>query len=137
MTRHYVPTGLRRTVHARARGRCEYCLLHEDDTPFSHHYEHIIAVRHGGKTQSDNLALACLDCNLAKGTDLTAFDPVNNFITRLFNPRTDPWNEHFAFNGANITGITPIGRATVNFLRFNDPLRVIQRQALIKIGQDP
>ncbi len=134
MTRHYVPAALRRTVHARARARCEYCLLDEDDTPFSHHYEHIIPVRHGGKTQSDNLALACLECNLAKGTDLTAFDPENNAITRLFNPRTDAWGEHFAFDGAKIIGLTPAGRATANFLRFNDPLRVIQRQAILDIG---
>ncbi|NUM47846.1 MAG: HNH endonuclease [Anaerolineales bacterium] len=137
MTRVYIQAGLRRVVYKRAGGKCEYCLLQEDDTSFTHHYEHVIPLRHGGATTANNLALACLECNLAKGTDLTTFDPLDGNITRLFSPRTDQWDEHFELKNAMIEGKTAIGRATVYFLRFNDPLRMIQRQALIRIGRYP
>ena len=48
----------------------------------------------------------------------------------LFNPRTDVWQEHFALSAdhAYIIGITPIGRATVAALRFNNPEHVSTRQ---------
>lgn len=137
MTRTYIPVRLRRIVYLRAVGKCEYCLLHEDDTSFTHHYEHIIARRHGGQTHAGNLALACLECNLAKGTDLTTIDPGNGEITRLFNPRTEHWDDHFELVNAMIVGKTAIGRATVYLLRFNHPLRIIQRQALMAIGRYP
>jgi hypothetical protein len=37
----YIPEPLRRLVVERAGGRCEYCLLHEDDTFFTHEIDHI------------------------------------------------------------------------------------------------
>ena len=137
MTRSYIPDALRRLVVERAQGRCEYCLLHQDDLPFSHHIDHIIPLKHGGKTESDNLALACLDCNRYKGSDLTAIDPTDGAISPLFNPRLQIWKEHFSFDGARIVGQTPIGRATTALLRLNDRMRVMQRQILIEAGRYP
>lgn len=87
MSRIHIPAALRRLVFERAGGRCEYCLLHEDDVPFSHHLDHLIPLKHGGQTVSDNLALACLECNRYKGSDLAAIDPLTGQITSLFNPR--------------------------------------------------
>lgn len=135
MTRIHISATLRRLVIQRAEGRCEYCLLHQDDTPFSHHIDHLIPLKHGGQTVSDNLALACLDCNLYKGSDLTAINPLDSLIYPLFNPRTQIWIEHFAFDGARLNGQTSIGRATVVLLRLNDPVRVLQRQILIEAGR--
>ncbi|MCB0098392.1 MAG: HNH endonuclease [Caldilineaceae bacterium] len=63
MSREHIPVAVRRLVAERAQGRCEYCLLHQDDTPFTHPLDHIIAIRHGGATTAENLALACIDCN--------------------------------------------------------------------------
>ena len=114
---------------------CEYCRIHQDDGPFSHQVDHIVAVKHGGQAITENLALSCLECNRHKGTDLTAIDPESDAVTPLFNPRTQNWPEHFAPNGAQIVGRTAIGRATAQLLRLNDPLRIIQRQALIQAGR--
>jgi len=137
MSRIHIPDALRRFVIERAGGRCEYCLLHEDDVPFSHHVDHVIPLKHSGQTVSDNLALACLECNHHKGSDLTAIDPVDGAIVPLFNPRSQAWEEHFAIEGARIIGLTPLGRATVVLLRLNDRVRVLQRQFLIDAGRYP
>ncbi len=137
MSRAHISAALRRTVTERAGERCEYCLLHQDDTPFTHHIDHLIPLKHGGQTTRNNLALACLDCNRHKGSDLSAIDPVDGTITLLFNPRLHVWQEHFAFEGARIVGQTSTGRATVALLRLNDRLRVLQRQVLMETGRYP
>jgi hypothetical protein len=56
-----VSARLREFIIERAAGRCEYCLLHQDDTPLTHQADHIIPLKHGGQTTAENLALACLD----------------------------------------------------------------------------
>src|SRR5207253_2680342 len=65
-----VPAALRLANWRRAQGKCEYCLLHEDDALVPHQPDHIIATQHGGQPSMDNLALACCDCNLLKGPNL-------------------------------------------------------------------
>ena len=65
-----ISSALRRRVSDRASGLCEYCLLHHRDAWFGHQMDHIISRKHGGGTTFANLALACMDCNLAKGSDL-------------------------------------------------------------------
>ena len=134
MSRIAIPAALRRLVTERAGGRCEYCLIHQDDTPFTHHVDHLTPLKHGGQTIESNLALACLECNRYKGSDLTAIDPADGAVVLLFNPRTQVWIEHFRLEGARIVGQTPAGRATVVLLRLNDPARLIRRQALIEAG---
>ena len=75
-------------VRERAHHRCEYCRLHQDDSPLAAlHVEHIIPRVHGGTDDFENLALACIDCNLHKGTNLTGIDPETNQVTELFHPR--------------------------------------------------
>jgi 5-methylcytosine-specific restriction endonuclease McrA len=54
---------LRRLVEARAARICEYCLIHEDDTFFGCEVDHVISLKHGGPSEPDNLAFACLVCN--------------------------------------------------------------------------
>jgi hypothetical protein len=128
---------LRRLVIERARGGCEYCLLHQDDTPFTHQLDHLIAVKHGGQTIAENLALACLRCNRNKGSDLSAIDPADGAIVTLFNPRTQAWAAHFALDGVRVVGLTPSGRATVRLLRMNDRARLMQRRRLAAVGRYP
>jgi hypothetical protein len=121
-------------VWQRARHRCEYCLLPEQlvTTPFQ--IDHIIAESHGGRTESDNLALACFYCNNFKGPNFAGMDPETNEVTRLFNPRQDDRVKHFRWHGARLTGITAIGRATVQTLRLNHPERVFVRRSLQEEG---
>ena len=137
MTIPAIPPALRHLVFARARGRCEYCLIHQDVSIYSHEVDHIVALKHGGQTQVDNLAVACLPCNRYKGSDLTIFDPLSNTIVPLFNPRQHTWSEHFILEDAIIVGITPIGRATVVLLQLNAPTRLLDRRVLMAQGRYP
>ena len=62
---------LRQTVRERADYRCEYCCLPQSAEPFfAYHVEHIVARQHGGRDDSENLALACYHCNAHKGPNL-------------------------------------------------------------------
>jgi hypothetical protein len=85
----------------------------------------------------DNLAYACAVCNFAKGTDIATVLEDYQQPVRLFNPRTDEWDEHFRLQGATILPLTPIGEATIKVLNLNDPARILERQALIRIGRYP
>ncbi len=105
--------------------------MHQDFSIYSHEVDHIIALKHGGNTIAENLALACLPCNRHKGSDLATIDPISGEIIPLFNPRSQVWAEHFTLNNAQIVGITPIGRATVRLLMLNTPTRLLERQVLI------
>src|SRR5262245_33351550 len=109
MTLPAIPATLRCLVFARARQRYEYYLTHQDVSIYSYEVDHIIALKHGGQTQADNLAAACLPCNRSKGSDLTSFDPLSNALVPLFNPRQYIWDEHFILEDALIVGLTPIG----------------------------
>lgn len=53
-----VPERLRRLVRDRVQGRCEYCLMPEDDVLYTHESDHIVAEKHGGPTSLENLAWA-------------------------------------------------------------------------------
>jgi HNH endonuclease len=123
----YIPTTLRRQVIERAGNRCEYCLLTTEVAFFPHEVDHVVAEKHGGATDIDNLALACWRCNRHKGSDLTSFDPQTRQLSPLFNPRTQVWTEHFAHEGERIIGLTPEGRTTVNLLRLNSEERLSER----------
>jgi len=89
-------SSLRDLIWRRAAHRCEYCGLRQDDIPFTKlHIEHVVPRKHGGDTRAENLALACIHCNLHKGTNLTGIDPDEGTMTRLFHPRQDLWLDHF------------------------------------------
>lgn len=117
-------------VYQRAAGRCEYCRIREEDDALRFHVEHIVSQKHGGADGQENLALACQNCNLHKGTNLTGVDPETGEITRLFHPRTDAWGDHFRYRAAHIEGLTTVGRTTVRVLNMNDPDRVELRSLL-------
>jgi hypothetical protein len=121
---------LREAVRKRASGRCEYCHLPQEFSELHFHVEHIIARQHGGMDESENLAQACPECNLAKGPNLTAIDPETGAVVRLFHPRRDKWSEHFALEGNRVIGKSDIGRATTRLLRMNLPERVRIRDVL-------
>jgi hypothetical protein len=94
---------------------------------FPHEVDHVIAEKHGGATDIDNLAFACWRCNRHKGSDLTSFDPETRQLSPLYNPRNQVWSEHFAYEGERITGLTPEGRTTATLLQLNSEERLIER----------
>jgi len=133
----YISDDLRRIVAARADYLCEYCLVHEENTFFGCEVDHIISVKHGGPTEADNLAYACVFCNRHKGSDIGSVLWRTGEFIRFFNPRIDRWVDHFRLSGAIIEPLTGIGEATARILRFNDSDRILERQALIAVGRYP
>lgn len=108
----------RREVRERAGNRCEYCGLLQDEFPFAlFHVEHVIARRHGGSDQSDNLCQACHWCNLHKGPNIATV--VDDVLVPLFHPRRDEWALHFMRQGDQIVGLTAVGIGTARLLNMN------------------
>ncbi len=137
MTSTYISAGLRQRVRRRAKNRCEYCLLAEQDAFFAHEPDHIIAEKHGGATTAENLALSCFDCNRFKGSDIASLDPMTGSLVHLFNPRTDGWEDHFQIEGGKICPLTAVGRATERLLKLNLRARVEIRATLARAGRFP
>jgi hypothetical protein len=131
----------RERVIARARRCCEYCRapLYLVAAVTTFHVEHIMPRSRGGQTVDSNLALSCPNCNLHKSTRITAVDPETGAEVFLFNPRAHAWQEHFTLSAdhAHIIGITPIGRATVMALRFNNLEHIDARQLSVAGGWYP
>ncbi len=128
----YISAALRRLVYDRANGCCEYCFTPEFAAFASHEVDHIIAEKHGGSTQGDNLALSCSLCNKHKGSDLASIDPQTGEMMSLYHPRRDCWPEHFSLTGAEFAPLTPVGRVTVRLLQLNRSDRVEERRLLIE-----
>jgi 5-methylcytosine-specific restriction endonuclease McrA len=91
----YISASHKNIVIKRATNCCEYCFLEDDVNYISHQIDHIISLKHGGKTELENLAYSCFSCNNNKGSDVgTILLPEIKFV-RFYNPRLDSWNEHF------------------------------------------
>src|SRR5690606_13883045 len=132
-----VASAVRDFVQKRASGVCEYCLKPEIVSTYGFHVDHIIPVAHGGTSDSDNLAWACFECNVAKGRDIASYDRLTDALTPLYNPRTASWYEHFGINGPEIRGLTAIGRVTVRILALNHADQLMIRANLIDAGYWP
>ena len=118
-----------RQVEERARGRCEYCRMHQSLQGATFHLEHVLPQSRGGYAQLDNLAWACPSCNLHKANRVESVDPDTGNQVPLFNPRLGNWHAHFRWDGYRVVGQTPIGRATVAALVLNHPRRMQIREA--------
>lgn len=128
----------RRLARERAGNCCEYCRVAETDRLSRLHVDHIIAQKHGGTDEDDNLCVACYKCNGYKGSNVAGLDPVSGEATRLYNPRQQRWDEHFRVNpDATLTGLTPEGRTTTAVLRINDPARVVPRRLALIVNEYP
>lgn len=129
----------RAAVTERANARCEYCLspLRFSPAPFA--IEHILPRALGGEDALNNLALSCQGCNNSKAARTDAVDPSTGLTSRLYHPRQDRWQEHFAWSSGYVTllGLTPIGRVTIRVLRLNRPGVVELRGAMFRLGLHP
>jgi hypothetical protein len=124
---------LRQFVRVRAGQHCEYCGLSQEFSELRFHIEHVIPRQHGGNDDADNLALACPDCNLRKGPNLTGINPNTGEVVRLFHPRRDRWFDHFTYQEQYVVGSTSVGRTTVSLLEMNDPERRRIRELVAQI----
>jgi hypothetical protein len=128
---------LERLIRERAASRCEYCQLAETLAELPFQIDHIIAEKHQGGTTPENLALACYYCNSYKGPNIAGLDPVTGRLVRLYHPRRDKWDRHFAWSGPELQGQTGIARATIQVLWMNHPLVVETRRWLMLQGLHP
>ncbi len=121
-------------VRQRAHGRCEYCGMPESVSFLPFEIDHILARKHHGRTIGSNLAFSCAYDNAFKGPNIAGLDPQTGRLVRLFHPRRHKWQHHFRWDGPVLVGRTAIGRATIDVLAINHPLRIEQRRVLIQAG---
>lgn len=114
-----VPDLIRNAVINRAENHCEYCRLSQFAQEATFHIDHIIPQSAGGPTTMENLALACVTCSLRKGARQTVTDPDTGLEVPVFNPRRDPWQNHFRWADVRIVGVSATGRATADALQMN------------------
>ena len=139
MSTTYIPKALRDRVADQSRHRCGYCLTQVQIVGTLMEIEHLIPRALGGQTEEGNLWLACSPCNEHKADRIAALDPETGELARLFNPRQQPWHEHFAWTPEEdqIVGLTPTGRATVGALHLNRPAIVRSRRLWVRAGWHP
>ncbi len=109
----------------------------EEDAYFRFQVEHIISRKHGGSSELENLAFACVFCNRYKGSDIASLKPGTNELVRFYNPRTDRWREHFQLKGVAIDSLTDIGEATARILQMNHDDQLLERQVLSRRKRYP
>jgi HNH endonuclease len=97
MTAARLSKALRARVSTQARHRCGYCLTAEAIVGTPMEIDHIIPRALAGPTDEDNLWLACSLCNDHKGDQIAATDPLTGELVRLFDPRHQVWDAHFAW----------------------------------------
>jgi hypothetical protein len=84
--------------------------------------DHLVPQSLGGSDEHENLALACRRCNERRYNFTTGIDPQTQQEVALFNPRQQPWVDHFIWtgDGLKIIGKSATGRATCYRLDIND-----------------
>jgi hypothetical protein len=139
MSRSAITPALKAAIRQEANYRCGYCLAEEVLMGVSLAIDHIVPLAAGGTDEPVNLWAACRQCNELKNSRTTAEDPQTGELVPLFNPRTQRWSEHFAWDADTyfILGITAIGRATVEALQINRIIMVRARQRWTHLGWPP
>jgi hypothetical protein len=132
-----IPAKLRAQIRQRDGDRCAYCHTPEALTVTPLELDHIIPLSVGGRTELENLCLACPACNRFKGSSEVAHDPITGEYVALFHPLTQQWEKHFQWQAdqSEIHGLTPVGRATAIALHLNRPQMVRLRKLWGKIGR--
>ena len=132
-------TGIRVRVRELAWGFCEYCRIEEATTGHEFTLDHVVPESRGGPTTLENVAYACVGCNVRKSNKTHAPDPIDGEIAPLYNPRMQRWSDHFCWSNDSrlILGLTPTGRASVVALSLNRPLLITYRILMIRHGMHP
>lgn len=139
MTPGYIPQSVREQVRVDARNRCGYCLAPQALAYDALELDHIVPEAAGGANDRNNLWLSCRSCNRHKGAQTHGQDPATGQRERLFNPRSQSWERHFAWSddGCEAIGLTACGRATIRALHINNPFAVQTRRLWVEAGWHP
>ena len=135
----YLPNALRQRLVTVDDHRCAYCHTPQANSGSPMVVDHLCPLSRGGETTFDNLCFACYRCNLFKGSQVEAIDPLSGEMTPLYHARSDRWSEHFAWDEASlrIFGLTPVGRATVTALNMNNDVILDARRNWVRLGWRP
>jgi len=138
MTVH-LPTTLRQRLVEADDHRCAYCGTSQANSGSPMVVDHLFPLSKGGVTTFENLCFTCSRCNLFKGSQVVAIDPLSGEMAPLFRARRDRWDEHFAWDeaGLRIVGVTPSGRATVVALKMNNDIILDARRNWVRLGWRP
>ncbi|MGB0561820.1 MAG: HNH endonuclease [Spirulinaceae cyanobacterium] len=130
---------VRQQVWARAKFRCEYCQSSMRLTGMPLVIDHIQPQILGGSDALVNLAAACYRCNEFKGGRTSGVDQETGETVALYNPRSQAWSEHFAWDetGIMVVGLTPVGQVSVMVLRLNNEDVVAARGIWVQWGWHP
>jgi len=71
---------LRKSIHARERGQCFYCL--RSTAPSVRCLDHVVPLVRAGRNSYRNLVSSCMECNAQKGEK-----PADDFFRRLYRER--------------------------------------------------
>lgn len=135
----YLPAPLRQRLEEADDHRCAYCHTSQSNSGNPMVIDHVLPRSKGGDTAFDNLCFACYRCNLFKGAQIEAVEPLGGEVVSLFHPRANVWGEHFGWDeaGLRILGLTPMGRATVNALNMNNSVIIDARRNWVRLGWRP
>jgi 5-methylcytosine-specific restriction endonuclease McrA len=86
---------IRQQVIVEANFRCEYCRTSSRLIGMPLVMEHILPKSAGGSDERENLAVSSYRCKEFKGAKTHAIDPQTSQLVPLFNPRQQPWSDHF------------------------------------------
>ena len=83
--------------------------------------EHIFPLSLGGRTEFENLCLACPTCNRHKSNRVGGITD-EGLESRLFHPQHDRWLDHFdwSVNGTLIVGLNDMGAVFGSWLVSRD-----------------
>jgi HNH endonuclease len=132
-----IPASLRRLTIQRANDRCEYCKIAQAGQVATFHIDHIIPIVANGETTAENLALACVSSSLKKGARQEIEDAQTGIKVLFFNPRQQSWQENFRWDGVQVIGLTPVGRATIAALDLNREMMLSIRADEELLGRHP
>lgn len=126
-------------IKGRAKGRCEYCQWFDDFAPSPYNIEHIIPSSKGGLSSLENLAFSCRGCNGHKSNTVKVRHDLSASWIDLYNPRTQIWSEHFAWDmtKTKIIGLTPTGEVTIQTLKMNRAKLTRLRGVFVALGMHP
>lgn len=139
MSKTKIPEPLRLSIVEQFQSRCAYCQTQQSISGVRLTVDHIVPESLGGKTEADNLCLACWDCNLYKAARIALFDDISQRAIRFFHPQKQCWVDHFSWSidGSLVIEKTAIGRVTISALRMNRAELTVSRKLWTQVGWHP
>lgn len=139
MSKTRILEALRLSIVGQFKSRCAYCQTQQKISGVRLTVDHIIPESLGGKTEKNNLCLACWDCNLYKAARIAVFDDVSQKAVRLFHPQKQSWVDHFGWSldGSFVIDKTTVGRISILALRMNRAELTISRKLWTEVGWHP